>query len=761
MKIVYSDYQELPAPLHDVAALLRDPDTIAGLIPAAERLGELWRFGAELYSLEARHPAGAADSLGWTALPAGGVGPRLDLRISLHDALISTHIAVAVELELPGPAWPWRGAQSRAALRGALRSGVEALSLRLRALPVPAPLALPVPVPVPAGLGAASSTQSEPVARDTELVLESPLAAELRARYPLTVEHFLAMGALDHLERVVRLERGWEQILSGAYDESVHQVVERLPEAALSAAAASAGGRGSSPVTHRSSLDYDLIYAGGGLGLLHATVMAARYGYRVMVFDRSEVGCAHREWNISREELAALVELGVVSWDELADVVMREYRDGVVRFYNRLPDAAPDSELWMPEVLNVALDAGALLRLMRRKLEAAGGQVRSGRAFRTVRASAAGPAQVEVELENLDSGGVERYRARLLLDGMGSTSPLALKRHAGRPFAGVCPTVGTVAAGFAPGDAPDEYDPTLGDILVSVADAQRGEQLMWEGFPGRDDELTVYLFYYSTIATAGEGSPAAGLRQDAPRYSLLDLFEQYFTLLPSYKRPGPDLRHVKPVYGYIPARHSLRAQEAPLLRGVLPVGDSAAQQSPLTFCGFGSHVRNLGRTTGLLDYALRRDLLGPGQLAEINAFQVNVSLNWVFSRFMHPWGKADDVNRLQNIFLEVLDELGVALATRFFRDRMRWSDYHPMIFGVLRRFPQILPVSLGVLGPQGMLQWALDYLRFSASAAGATAARAAGPAIERALYAQAERAAPAGALRLRAAYAEWRAMGWV
>ena len=33
----------------------------------------------------------------------------------------------------------------------------------------------------------------------------------------------------------------------------------------------------------------------------------ARRGLQVLVFDRDRVGAAHREWNISRRELAALV----------------------------------------------------------------------------------------------------------------------------------------------------------------------------------------------------------------------------------------------------------------------------------------------------------------------------------------------------------------------------------------------------------------------------------------------------------------------
>jgi lycopene cyclase CruA len=203
----------------------------------------------------------------------------------------------------------------------------------------------------------------------------------------------------------------------------------------------------------------------------------------------------------------------------------------------------------------------------------------------------------------------------------------------------------------------------------------------------------------------------------------MQLFEDYFALLPSYKRPGPNFRHLKPVYGYIPARHSLRRQEAPLLRGVLPIGDSAAQQSPLTFCGFGSHVRNLRRTTALLHQAISDELLAPAQLHPISAYQSNASLNWVFSRFMQPWDAPEDVNRLQNVFLAVLHDLGADLAQRFFRDQMRWGDYHRMVLGMFRRYPRIVTIAWRVLGPGGVRQWIADYLRYSGAALAAWSGR--------------------------------------
>jgi lycopene cyclase CruA len=239
------------------------------------------------------------------------------------------------------------------------------------------------------------------------------------------------------------------------------------------------------------------------------------------------------------------------------------------------------------------------------------------------------------------------------------------------------------------------------------------------------------------------------------------LFEDYFALLPTYKRPGPDFRHIKPVYGYIPARHSVRRQEAPLLRGVLPVGDSAAQQSPLTFCGFGSHIRNLDRTTALLHQALCHDLLGPRHLHSISAYQVNVSLNWVFSRFMQPWEAPDDVNALQDVFLGVLNDQGEDLARHFFRDQMRWGDYHRIVLGMFRRYRQIVAIAWRVLGPAGVRQWVRDYMAYSGAALMAWLGAQFGAGGRAALVAITTRISPALGLRVQACFAEWRAMGWM
>jgi lycopene cyclase CruA len=153
---------------------------------------------------------------------------------------------------------------------------------------------------------------------------------DLAARYPHTVAAFDAMGALDHVERIERLDAIWDAIRRGEPSAVSDDIYSQLPNPSRNSPLRCACPP--TPNSHPPSPNYDLIYAGGGLGLLHAVVMA-RYGYRVLLFDRGEVGCAHREWNISRDELRALVEVGFCGWDDLYDIIMAEYDSGVVRFY--------------------------------------------------------------------------------------------------------------------------------------------------------------------------------------------------------------------------------------------------------------------------------------------------------------------------------------------------------------------------------------------------------------------------------------------
>jgi lycopene cyclase CruA len=384
MNITYTSYIELPAPCEQVREALADQQVWAALLPGAHKQGQLWRVAGSSYSLSLE--TGSFDALRgtlrelpaapqadytfcWQAAPAVVGAARAQVVVTLHDAVISTHAVVRVSLLDGRRGWPWQ----RLARRHQIARQVDVCVTRLRVL---LSHRVAAPVPVLAGEDDAPSEQRSAAggngaqAASTGAAAAVPdkaseLAERLRPAYPQTVAHFEQMGALDHLERVWWLERRWEHILRGDYQPEIYERVPTLPAS--------------------DAPSYDLIYAGGGLGLIHAAVMARCYGWRVLLFDRSQVGCVHREWNISRAELQALVDLGVVSWDDLAPVIMREYRNGVVEFYSGPHSRMPHQPLWMPDVLNLALDAGALLHLMRRVFEQAGGTVLDHRAFKQVR----------------------------------------------------------------------------------------------------------------------------------------------------------------------------------------------------------------------------------------------------------------------------------------------------------------------------------------------------------------------------------------
>jgi lycopene cyclase CruA len=291
-----------------------------------------------------------------------------------------------------------------------------------------------------------------------------------------------------------------------------------------------------------------------------------------------------------------------------------------------------------------------------------------------------------------------------------------------------------------------EGDHSSGDVLVSVAPVEGGRQLIWEGFPGRGDETTVYLFYYDRTGEA------------AREQGLLELFERYFTLLPAYRPPLPGQRHLKPVFGYIPARHGRSGKTS--ARGLLCLGDSAAGQSPLTFCGFGSFVRHIGRVSEMVEYALEHDLLEGHHLARISPHQANLRVAWVFSRFMQPWPGAGEagVNRMMNVFCRAFEEAGPAATVRFLQDRYTFGEYIRIMLLTARRYPQVFTLTTRVLGSAGLLKWLGDILAFAGDdllrGANGLVGRRAALALEK----LARRYAPGAALRLMSRRTYWAAI---
>ena len=187
------------------------------------------------------------------------------------------------------------------------------------------------------------------------------------------------------------------------------------------------------------SVVYDLIYIGGALGVIHAAVMA-RLGYRVLLVERMPFGRMNREWNISRDEIQSLIDLGLFTAAEVEALIAREYKDGFNKFFDaNNPPVAKAPILHTPKVLNVALDGEKLLYLAGVKLTEAGGKIWDETEF--IRADVESE-KVIVQGCHLPTKSDRTAWGRLLVDAMGSASPIAWQLNEGRAFDSVCPTVG-------------------------------------------------------------------------------------------------------------------------------------------------------------------------------------------------------------------------------------------------------------------------------------------------------------------------------
>jgi lycopene cyclase CruA len=504
---------------------------------------------------------------------------------------------------------------------------------------------------------------------------------EIRRRFPATVANFASLPNREMwLRRIWELDERWKQSFAG---NSTTNNPEFLTD-------------GNPPADLEVEGEFEIIYAGGGLGLIHAAVMSATFGRKVLVFDAHTVGKTHRDWNISDEELSEFTLAGLFTKDEIERAVVNRYHTGFVKFHDKNAKLkAPP--LFMKGVLDVAVEADTLLQLALGKVKSSATDSISINNLRFIRAYIK-PDKVFVETEETLTGKRRLFAARLFVDSTGTNSPISRQINENRSITHVCPTVGTVARGFARGTEKDEVDFGVGEILVSTEDASDYRQLIWEGFAGnpQQDDYTTYLFFYDAVESKADKS-------------LLALFEAYFEKLPTYKRQTAGWRVVKPVFGYIPSfhHHGWQNQKRTAANRVLLVGDAAGLSSPLTFCGFGSHVRNLRRLTDLTETALKADSLDENALSEINAYEPRVAQMASLAEFMRPTetGKPATVNETMNAVMAALTDLDERVRQDLFKDRISFQSFKSLLKKTARLHPAVFRRMLEHLGVKGSFWW--------------------------------------------------------
>lgn len=464
-------------------------------------------------------------------------------------------------------------------------------------------------------------------------------------------DHWLA-HLPDSLQGLKRVDQRWRQFRQG----------QRSP---VQAVQTSASALADAP-------EWDVVICGATLGILLGAALAKR-GWRVAVLEKGILRGRDQEWNISRRELQDLVELELVTEDELAQAIATEYNPARIQFGDTDP-------VWVQDVLNVGVDPVYLLERLKQSFLVHGGQLVEQTAFQGT--------------EVYDNGVLVKTDAaplstRLLVDAMGHFSPIVQQARQGETADGVCLVVGTCAEGYAQNDT--------GDLIVSFTPILNQCQYFWEAFPARDGRTT-YLFTY--------------LDSHPDRIGLVDLFEDYWRLLPEYQSIElPELTVQRALFGFFPCyRNSpLRYPWGRLV----PIGDSSGSQSPLSFGGFGAMIRHLCRLAHGLNEALAQDCLSASDLGWLQPYQPNLSVTWLFQEAMRVSMDQNlapqQINHLLGTIFNDMAALGEDTLKPFLQDVVQFPALAKTLLATSVKHPALVAQILPQVGPVAIARWLPHY----------------------------------------------------
>ncbi|MDJ0658233.1 MAG: FAD-binding oxidoreductase [Crocosphaera sp.] len=419
--------------------------------------------------------------------------------------------------------------------------------------------------------------------------------------------------------------------------------------------------------------DADIIICGGTLGILIATTLQKK-GYRIILIEKGKLKGREQEWNISRQELNTFVELDVLSDKELEQAIATEYNPARVSFHKGY-------ELWVQDVLNIGVDPVFLLETLKQKFLEAGGNLLENTPFNSA---------IIYDNGVLVNAGDTVLKSRLLIDGMGHFSPIVQQARKGEKPDGICLVVGSCAKGYTNNDT--------GDLIASFTPILNQCQYFWEAFPARDGRTT-YLFTY--------------VDTHPDRFSLEFFMEEYLRLLPEYQNIELNkLQFERFLFGFFPAY-----QNSPLKmpwNRILPIGDSAGGQSPVSFGGFGSMLRHLKRLTLGIDEALNLDILDQNSLSLLQPYQPNISVTWLFQKTMsvevHQTVFPNQINDLMSGVFRVMDQLGDDVLKPFLQDVIQF----PALMKTLPLVnPKLVLPILPKVGVKPLLDWTVHYFNLA------------------------------------------------
>ncbi|KAM7498339.1 hypothetical protein LguiA_022753 [Lonicera macranthoides] len=421
---------------------------------------------------------------------------------------------------------------------------------------------------------------------------------------------------------------------------------------------------------------FDVVVCGGTLGIFIATALSAR-GLRVGVVERSLLKGREQEWNISRKELMELVEVGILSEDDIEEATATIFNPNRCGFERK-------GEIWVQDILNLGVSPSTLIEIMKKRFISLGGVILEGYSVSSI------CVYDDAAVLQLAEGRI--LSSRLVIDAMGNFSPVVKQIRNGRKPDGVCLVVGACCRGFK--------DNSTSDVIYTSAEVKSvGEsqaQYFWEAFPAGSGptDRTTYMFTYV--------DPQPG----CPK--LEQLLEDYWNLMPKYQEVSlDDLEILRVIYGIFPTYRNSPLPAA--FDRVLQFGDASGIQSPVSFGGFGSLTRHLGRlTTGIYE-AMNENLLDSDNLSLLNPYMPNLSASWLFQRAMSAKKQSpvppDFINELLCVNFLSMQRLGDPVLRPFLQDVIQFGPLVKTLGLVMLTKPQMLPSIFKQVGVPVLIDW--------------------------------------------------------
>ena len=308
--------------------------------------------------------------------------------------------------------------------------------------------------------------------------------------------------------------------------------------------------------------EFDVCIAGGTLGIFLALSLQ-QSGHRVVVVERRSLQGRVQEWNTSRAEVEKLVDMGLLTQEELDECIVTAWE------YDRIGFKGGEHDIFISDVLNIGVSPRRLIDAFKRRFLEAGGVVLEHTAFKSAVVYRNG---AEVKLLPgagglpLTAADVNRPTAvantayddgssssngnngsngnslprkmvttRVLIDCMGHYSPIVKQIRHGQQPDGVVVVVGGSFTHKSDQQQPSSSlnttttlnnnnspFPEFADLLYSFTDSFDDSQMFWEAFPADGGaSRTAYMFLYTDI--------------HPERATFTSLLNTYLELLPQYQ----------------------------------------------------------------------------------------------------------------------------------------------------------------------------------------------------------------------------------